>query len=97
MACCRNSSAITEGTVFSNVTPVACAGILIGLVARMTRPLQHKGANISKTDKSKQIEVEASTPARSSLLNVEQAQLMKVAALWWQMLTPFGIPVEPEV
>ena len=67
------------------------------LSARITRPPQASGAKISKTDRSKQTDVAASTPASSSSENTPRAQRTIATALRCSIATPFGRPVEPEV
>ena len=52
------------------------------LSARMTVPPWVSGANSSKTERSKESEVEASTPESSSGLNAAAAQRSSVTALW---------------
>src|SRR5688500_16950070 len=79
----RTNSPITDGTVFTNRTasfPAHC-GNASAFSARITCPPQLSGANISNTDRSKQIEVEANTPCNSSALNVSRAQYSSVTAL----------------
>ena len=65
--------------------------------AKMTVPPQVKGAKISKTERSKQIEVEARTPDNSSLVKAPCAQDKNATVLRCSIATPLGWPVEPEV
>ena len=48
-------------------------------------------------ERSKQIEVDAKTPASCSVLKTECAQFTNATALAWAIATPLGLPVEPEV
>src|SRR5579864_1590141 len=95
----RASSRRAEGTVFTSFT---CSRFGMpasskAFSATSTEPPQASGTNISKTDRSKQMEVENSTPDRSSGGNTSSDQWINVATLLWQMATPLGFPVEPEV
>ena len=65
--------------------------------ARIAVPPQESGANSSKTERSKQIEVEASTPARSAAAKASRAQCIRSTAERCSTATPLGRPVEPEV
>src|SRR5262249_26511617 len=65
--------------------------------ASTTVPPQLKVAHNSKMERSKQIEVAASTPPNSSSVNVLFAQAMNDAAFLWVSITPLGTPEEPEV
>ena len=80
----RTSSRMADGTVLINLTlpHSAIAGKPRMLFASTTRPPQLRGTNNSNTDRSKQIEVEASVPSRSCAENTVDAQFTKVAALW---------------
>src|SRR6267142_5612384 len=95
----RSNSRIADGTVLMSLTSLAAGndGSAKAFSARITFPPQHSGTNISKTDRSKQIEVEASTPESSSGVNTSCAQLTNATALRCSMATPLGVPVEPEV
>ena len=65
--------------------------------ATITLPPRVSGANSSKTDKSKQIDVAAKTPANSAPLKTSCAQCSITPALPCVMATPFGWPVDPDV
>ena len=65
--------------------------------AMITLPPQLSVANNSNTERSKQMEVEAKTPANTSGVNTSRAQCKSVTALWCSIATPLGRPVEPEV
>ncbi len=95
----RSSSAIAEGTVLIRVTAAARGGDASARASspRITAPPQVSGTNSSNTERSKQIEVAANTPARSAGENVRWAQATRAAALRCSMATPLGRPVEPEV
>src|SRR5947208_2039089 len=60
----------------------------------MIVPPPHNGANSSKIDRSKQIEVAASTPRSSAGAKTLSAQVRKATALRWVIATPLGVPVE---
>src|SRR5689334_753474 len=79
----RSNSRIAEGTVLISLTSFAAGndGNANAFSARMTFPPQQSGTNISKTDRSKQIEVEARTPESSFGVNTFFAQLTKATAL----------------
>ena len=53
--------------------------------------------NSSKTDMSKLIDVEASTPAISASENTSRDQGTSATAVRCSIATPLGRPVEPEV
>src|SRR3569833_1554065 len=95
----RSNSRIADGTVFTNVTSARAGspGSASAFSARITVPPQLNGTNISNTDKSKQIDVDASTPASSSPLKTSRAQYTNATAFRRSSATPFGLPVEPEV
>src|ERR1043166_2640916 len=95
----RTSSAIIDGTVLMSVTPGTEWGVakLNTLSARITLPPEVSGANNSKIERSKQIEVAASTPLNSSAPKTERAHAKKAPALWCSIMTPLGFPVDPEV
>src|ERR1700674_5444121 len=95
----RSSSAIAEGTVLIKLTAAERGGDASarGKSPRITGPPQASGTNSSNTERSKQIEVPAKTPARSAGENVRCAQATRAAALRCSMAPPFGRPVEPEV
>src|SRR6185503_11497071 len=78
----RNNSRIADGTVLIMVTSFAAGrfGKASALSARITIPPQLNGTNISNTDRSKQIEVDARTPASSSAVNTSLAQYTNAAA-----------------
>src|ERR1051325_5054151 len=99
IARCRANSAIADGTVLMSVTSAAdaSAGSCSAFSAIITVPQQASGTNNSKTDRSKQIEVAASTPRNCSRVNVSSDQFKNVAVLACAMATPFGTPVDPEV
>ena len=60
-------------------------------------PPAASGTNSSNTDRSKVIEVPASTPARDAGGKTRCAHSTSATALAWVIATPFGRPVEPEV
>ena len=64
----RTSSDMAEGTVLISVTSsfAGSSGSSRAFSARITVPPQARVTNSSKTDMSKQIDVEPSTPASSS-------------------------------
>src|ERR1700687_4645356 len=95
----RSSSAIAEGTVLIKLTAGGRGGDASARASspRITVPPQASGTNSSNTERSKQIEVPAKTPARSAGGDVRGAQATRAAALRCSMATPFGRPVEPEV
>ena len=94
-----NNSAMADGTVLIKVTSWRAGkpGNCRALSARITVPPQLNGTNNSNTDKSKQIDVDARTPANSSRVKILFAQWMKATVLRCSMATPFGLPVEPDV
>ena len=63
----RNSSAMADGTVFTRVTceGAGSAAKASAFCTKITFPPDVKGANSSNTERSKQMEVEANTPAIS--------------------------------
>ena len=87
------------GTVLISVTPKLSGSSdrANTSLARMTRPPALRGTNNSKTDRSKQMDVLASTPPRSSASKKRRAQSTKATLLRCSMATPLGWPVEPEV
>src|SRR6478609_6503984 len=93
------NSRMAEGTVFTRVTSVAfvASASSSALPTTTIEPPQLRGAKISKTERSKQIEVEANTRNRSSGEKTSWDQRKNVTALPWLMATPLGFPVEPEV
>ena len=95
----RTNSAMAEGTVLIKVTCQAAGstGNWRAFSARMTVPPALSGTKSSKIERSKQIEVEKSTPASSCGEKIVLAQFTKVTGLWCSTATPFGLPVEPEV
>src|SRR5579862_1736474 len=99
MAPIRTSSFITEGTVLIKVTSAApgTPRRWRAFSTTITFPPQVKVANISNTERSKQIEVENRTPAISSAEKTECAQCTNAGGLRCEMATPLGWPVEPEV
>src|SRR5581483_11187264 len=72
----RSNSRIADGTVLINVTSFAAGkpGSASAFSARIILPPQLSGTNISKIDRSKQIDVDASTPASSSGAKTSFAQ-----------------------
>src|SRR5438067_12094112 len=95
----RNSSRIADGTVLISVTSLA-AGTFANasaFSARITFPPQQTGTNISKTERSKHTDVDASTPSNSSGVKTVRAQETSATAPRCSSATPFGRPVEPEV
>ncbi len=99
MAPIRSSSATAEGTVLTSVTSEAAGreASSSALAASSTVPPQERGAKSSKTDRSKQMEVAARVPASCSREKVRRDQSRKAVELAWEMATPLGLPVEPEV
>ncbi len=95
------SSAITEGTVLISVSrrfsSADMAARARALSTRWTAPPQASVPKISKTDMSKQIEVEPSTAASSAGLNVARVQRISTVTLRCSIATPLGRPVDPEV
>ncbi len=90
---------MAEGTVLTSATSprAGSPGRARALPARITVPPQERGAKISKTDRSKQMEVEARTPARASAGKAERAQSIRSTGARCSRATPLGRPVEPEV
>src|SRR5436190_312888 len=90
---------MAEGTVLMRVTSRAAGrpGNPSAFSAMMTLPPLLSGTNISKIDKSKQTEVEASTPHSSSAVKASRAQETKATAQRCSRATPLGLPVEPDV
>ncbi len=66
------------------------------LSTRITRPPVLSGTKSSKTERSKQMDVEASVPDNSSAVKI-RAQLIKLTVLRCSMATPLGLPVDPDV
>jgi hypothetical protein len=95
----RTSSAAAEGTVLISRTwsRAASAGSSRAFSASTTRPPRQSGTNSSKTDRSKQIEVEASTPDSSAREKTCPAQRTRAAALRCSIATALGLPDDPEV
>src|SRR5215213_3084401 len=95
----RTSSVIADGTVLRSVTSPAAAkfGTSSALAARITLPPQANVTKISNTERSKEIEVAARTPAKSAGVKTVRAQHAKATALRCSIATAFGRPVEPEV
>ena len=95
----RTTSAITAGTVLISRTG-ASGGPAASARASSTKrtvPPQASGTNSSKTERSKEMEVAARTPASSSGENVSRPQAHRATALRCSMATALGRPVEPEV
>ena len=67
------------------------------LSASITVPPEESGRKISNTERSKAIEVAASTAERSASENTPWAQRTRRLALAWAIPTALGRPVEPEV
>jgi hypothetical protein len=65
--------------------------------ARIILPPEVRGTNSSKTERSKQMDVEARTPASFSGAKTVLAHSKKATVFRCSMATPFGFPVEPEV
>src|SRR5215813_12837194 len=95
----RNSSAAAEGTVLTSVIgfvpPYSARSRTVE--TRIAAPPTLRGANNSKTERSKQIDVDARTPASSCVENRAAAQSSNTATLECRIATPFGGPVEPDV
>src|SRR5215471_17631908 len=89
------NSFAAEGTVLTSVTGLLVTkwGNCSTFSARITVPPLHNGTKISKTERSKQIEVEAKTPAKSSEVKILIAQCVKATVLQCSIATPFGRPV----
>jgi len=81
----------------SPATAAGSSGSARAFSARITVPPQASGANSSKTDMSKVIEVDASTPDSSRSENSRRDQSSSATALRCSIATAFGRPVEPEV
>src|ERR1041384_8043663 len=98
-ASCLINSAIAEGTVLisSMFAAADIDGNCKAFSASTTQPPQLRGANISKTERSKLIEVEASTEFNFCGVKKSRDHCRKAAALQCVIATPFGVPVEPEV
>src|SRR5215210_113992 len=94
----RSSSDRAEGTVLiSSTSPAAgSSGRASGFSATINVPPQARVPKNSNTDRSKQTEVEKSTPPASSG-KFSADQLTKAARLRWVTPTALGRPVEPEV
>src|SRR5579884_3969944 len=67
------------------------------LSAKISLPPELRVTNTSNTLRSKQSEVENSTPSRSSGVKTDFAHWTKFTALRCSIATPFGRPVDPEV
>jgi hypothetical protein len=63
----------------------------------ITRPPSASGRKISKTERSKEIDVAASTPDSSSAVKTPAAHDRSATPLSCSIATPFGTPVLPEV
>ena len=90
---------MADGTVFTRVICEAAgsAAKARAFCAKITFPPDVKGANSSNTERSKQMEVEANTPAISSGVKTVCAHDKNATALRCSIATPLGLPVEPEV
>src|SRR5215218_10245257 len=85
------NSAIAEGTVLTRVTsPAGMSANRRAFSTSTALPPEESGANISNTERSKQIEVEANTAERSAAGKVDTAQCRNVTGLACSMATPFG-------
>ena len=95
----RSNSDIADGTVLTSTTSPAASssGSASAFSARTSFPPAPRVAKISKTDRSKQTEVDASRPSYSSGEYIVRAQRTIPTALRCWIATPFGTPVEPEV
>ena len=62
-----------------------------------TEPPQLSGTKISKTERSKQIDVLARTHSSVSGGKTSCAHAIISTALRCSIITPFGLPVEPDV
>jgi hypothetical protein len=95
----RTSSAMAEGTVSIRVTSSRAGsdGSSRALAARISVPPRASVTKISKTDMSKLIDVEPSTPVISASENTSRDQGTSREAVRCSMATPLGRPVEPEV
>src|ERR1051326_2885713 len=95
----RTSSAIADGTVFIRLSSSLQPPLpnRNASSASTTVPPTLNGRNNSNTDRSKQIEVEASTRFRSAPLNTACAHCSSATVLRCSIPTPFGRPVDPEV
>ena len=67
------------------------------LAARITVPPSASGTNSSKTETSKEMDVEASTPDSSRAENTSRDQATRATTLRCSTATALGRPVEPEV
>src|ERR1700759_5113581 len=83
----RTNSRIADGTVFINFTSSAAGsfGNAKAFSARITFPPQDSGTNISKIERSKQMDVEARTPESSSEVKTSLAQCTNATALRWSI------------
>ncbi len=90
---------MTVGTVLISRTSSlkGSSGRARTLSASSTRPPRQRGAKISNTDRSKQIDVAASRPPSSSIENTSRAQAASAQTLACSTATPLGRPVDPEV
>src|SRR5262249_795214 len=93
------SSVIAEGTVltsviFSSPSQFCNASASSAII---TFPPQLSGTKISNTERSKQIDVHASTPDNSSSLKTSLAQCINTRGPSCTMATPLGQPGDPEV
>ncbi|CAM4117045.1 hypothetical protein COSO111634_33430 [Corallococcus soli] len=95
----RTSCAIADGTVLMSVTSASglSSASWSALRTTTTVPPRASGVNSSNTDRSKLSDVDASTAHVSSALNVSRAHVRKATALRWEIATPFGRPVLPDV
>src|SRR5882672_2897284 len=95
----RTSSAIADGTVLISVDWLAAASVGNSRASLTISafPPQASGPNSSYTDRSKQTEVDATTPLNSSTEKLWPTHSRKATALACSIVTPFGLPVDPEV
>src|SRR5271165_1552338 len=90
---------MADGTVLISVTcsRAGSVGKATAFSAKMIVPPQDKGTKISNTERSKQIEVEASVPANSRGEKTDRAHSSNTTTLRCSIATPFGRPVDPDV
>jgi len=88
-----------DGTVLIRVMPAlsgsSCSDRILFTIQLV--PPHDSGAKNSNTDRSKHIEVAASTHSSCAGLNTSWAHDRKAEVLLWAIITPLGLPVEPEV
>src|SRR5579859_2055464 len=94
-----SSALMALGTVFTSVTLLACPDLgnsKTSSTKTIVLPVD-RGRKISKIERSKHTDVEASTPRSVSASKYFFAQARSATAFLCSTTTPFGLPVEPDV